>query len=408
MKTIRRILQALFLGSGLTISVGVLFLLLVRIERTVEAEGEVRVERFQVVRPQVTGLVSGVFVEAGETVSRGQALVALKDYELQRDLITARQSLNEARTRLEKSLVERRLLTADIQPLEVRKQAAELGQNAFEVALSASKVTQAEIELKGARDQLVKVRKLAGLGVMSQRDVEQAEQQQQLEEQRLAQSRLEERMVRFRRPSLDNDLELLKRQQNRQLSALEAEVRSLEGQVEQGAAQCQALEKLMSLHTLRAEMAGVVTGASLHDLLGRSVRPGEDLFNVIDVKSISFETRVPEQGIVRVRAGQRAYVEILGLPKQRFDVFHGEVGAVEQAPSAKEGAGPILYPVKIRLRDPWVVLAEGRTFYLRSGMQGTAQIAYRQNVPLLDALLDVLVGHSEVRPSARLRAERMQ
>src|SRR5205085_1857591 len=110
------------------------------------------------------GLVSGVFVQPGEIVSQGQALVELKDFESQRDLITVRQSLNEARARLQKSLVEHRFLVDDIQPLEVRKQAAELGQNAVETALSASKVTQAEIQLKGVRDRLAKVQKLAGLG----------------------------------------------------------------------------------------------------------------------------------------------------------------------------------------------------------------------------------------------------
>src|SRR5438132_14415807 len=115
------------------------------------------------------------------------------------------------------------------------------------MAVRAPTVTKAEIQLKGVRDRLAKVQKLAGLGVMSQQDVEQAIQQQQLEEQRLAQSRLEEQMTRIRRPSLDNDLELLKRGQNRQLSALEAEIRSLEDQVAQWAAQRQEIEKPMNL-----------------------------------------------------------------------------------------------------------------------------------------------------------------
>jgi multidrug resistance efflux pump len=403
MKTILRAVRVLPAGVALVLAATALFLVLGRIERTVEAGGEVRVERYQVVRPQVAGLVSGVLVQPGERVARDQVLVELKDYESQRDLITVRRSLNDARARLEKSRVERRLLRDDIQPLQVRKQAAELGQNAIEADLGASKVEQAAIQLKGARDRVAKVEKLAGLGLISQQDVEQARQEEKLQVQRLAQSRLEVRMTRLRGPSLDNDLEILKREQNRQLSALDAEIRSLEDEVAEWTAQLQQLEKIMSFHTLRAEMDGVVTGVPRRDLVGRSVQAGEVLFNVVDVTSIAFVTRVPEQDIVRVRAGQTAYIEIAGLPKQRFDVFQGEVGTVYQEPDAKAGAGTILYPVRIQLDTPWINLAEGGKFYLRSGMQGVAKIAYRRNVPILDALLDTLLGGSEVSANDRKR-----
>ncbi|HEX5717164.1 MAG TPA: efflux RND transporter periplasmic adaptor subunit [Thermoanaerobaculia bacterium] len=402
---IHRAIRMLPAGVALILAGAVLFLLLGRVERTVEAGGEVRVERYQVVRPQVAGLVSGLFVEPGETVSRGQVLLELKDYESLRDLITVRQSLNEARARLEKARVERRLLGENVQPLEVRRQDAELGQSAIEAALSASRVREAEIQLQGARDRLAKARKLAELGLVSSQDLEQAVQQEQIEQQRLAQSRLEERAARLRRPALDNDLELLKREQHRTLSALDADIRSFADEVAQWTAQLRELEKLMRLRTIRAEMDGVVTGAPMRSLLGRSVQAGEDLFNIIDVTSISFVTRVPEQAIVRVRAGQSAYVEIAGLPKQRFDIFEGEVGTVYQEPEPKAGEDSILYPVRIRLETPWITLAEGGRFYLRSGMQGVARIAYRRNVPIFDALWDELSGRSEVGAAGRKVAD---
>ncbi|HVG08063.1 MAG TPA: efflux RND transporter periplasmic adaptor subunit [Thermoanaerobaculia bacterium] len=398
---IHRAVRMLPAGVGLILAGALLFLLLGRVERTVEAGGEVRVERYQVVRPQVAGLVSGVFVEPGETVARGQVLLDLKDYESLRDLITIRQSLNEARARLEKAQVERRLLGEDVQPLEIRRQDAELGQSSIEAALSTSRVREAEIQLQGARDRLAKARKLSELGLVSSQDLEQAVQQEQIEQQRLAQSRLEERAARLRRPALDNDRELLKGEQHRALSALDADIGSFEDQVAQWTAQLRELEKLMRLRTIRAEMDGVVTGAPMRSLLGRSVQAGEDLFNIIDVTSISFVTRVPEQAIVRVRAGQAAYVEIAGLPKQRFDIFEGEVGTVYQEPEPKVGESTILYPVRIRLETPWITLTEGGRFYLRSGMQGVARIAYRRNVPIFDALWDELSGRSEVSTGGR-------
>jgi multidrug resistance efflux pump len=403
-KIVRRALRVLPAGIGLTLLAGGLFLLLGRIDRTVEAGGEVRVERYQVVRPQIAGLVSGVLVEPGARVTRGQVLLQLEDFQSQRDLITVRQSLNAASASLEKSRVERRLLAEGVQPLELRRQSAELGQSSLEAAVSASKVQESEILLQGAKDRLAKARKLSELGLLSQQDLEQAIQEKLVEEQRLAQSRLAEQLARSRQPSLANDLALLKQEQNRQLSALDAEIASLQDQVAQWTAQLREIESLLRLRTLRAEMDGVVTGVPVRDLLGRSVKAGEDLFTIIDVASISFLTRVPEQGIVRVRAGQTAYVEIAGLPKQRFDVFQGEVGVVEQAPETKADNGPILYPVRIRLATPWITLAEGGRFYLRSGMQGVAKIAYRRNVPLFDAIFDELVGRSETRRGGPQRA----
>jgi len=399
MKLVHRAIRVLPASVGLILCTIALFLLVARVQRTVDAGGEVRVERYQVVRPQIAGLVAGVYVQPGEWVSRGQVLVQLEDFQSRRDLMTVQQSLSDAQGRLEKSRVERQLLEATVQPLEIRKQDAALRENSIATALSASKVKEAEIQLMGAKERLAKARELSKLGLLSQQDLNQANQEEQLQEQRLAQSRLDEQLATIHRPALDNDLALLKSEQNRLRSSLDAEIRSLEDQVAQWTAQRREIEGMMGLRTLRAEMDGVVSAPPTRDLLGRSVKAGEDLFSVIDVTSISFLAHVPEEAIVRVRAGQTAYVEIAGLPKQRFDLFPGTVRAVEQEPEPKTGSGPIFYPVRLQLQTPWIVLAEGGKFYLRSGMQGAARIAYKRNVPLFEALVDLLVGRSEIRPS---------
>lgn len=396
MKTVRWVLRLLPIGVGLVVTTAVLFILLGRIERTVEAQGEVRVEKYQVVRPQVSGLVTQVLVQPGDRVEKGQPLIQLEDYDFQRNLISVRQSLNEARSRLQKLRLEHGLLRRDLYPLEVRRQKSELGRTSVEADLSSSRVKEAEIQLQAAQERLAKSQKLSDLGLISVQDLHETKNAELLAEQKLAQSRFEERLARDRLPAADNDLELLRSEQHRQLSTMEAEIRELEYQTEQWAVQLSKLEVLTAQHTIRSGIGGVVTGSPINDLMGRYVKAGEDLLNVIDDTSISFVTRVPEQAIVRVRSGQTAYVEIAGLPKQRFDIFRGEVGAVSQAPDLKESQSLTLYPVQIQLKTPWIPLEEGR-FYLRSGMQGVARIAYRRDVPVIDAIYDILVGRSEVQ-----------
>ncbi len=96
-----------------------------------------------------------------------------------------------------------------------------------------------------------------------------------------------------------------------------------------------------------------------------------------------------EQAIVRVRDGQPAQVDIAGLPRQRFRLFSGEVAKVAQDPTASDDTGPRRYAVEIRLREPAIDLDDGR-FVLRSGMRGTAKIAFQQRVPLIKGLFDFL------------------
>lgn len=392
MKTVRFVLRLLPIAVGLLLTGSLLFILLGRIERTVEGEGEVRIERYQVVRPQVSGLVVRVFVEPGDRVDTGEPLLQLEDHDFQRNLISVRQSLNETRSRLQKLRVEHQLLIHDLHPLEVRRQSSDLGRTSLEAELSESRVAEAEIQLRSMEERRTKAQKLADLGLLSEQDLQEARQAALLAEQKLAQSRLEERLARGRLPDAGHDLELLRGEQRRQIGTLEAEILELEYQAEQWRAQLAQLETLMSLHTIRSSIPGIVTGSPTNDLMGRYVKTGEDLLNVIDDRSISFVTRIPEQEIVRVRPGQAAYVEIAGLPKQRFDVFRGSVGTVSQAPEFQEDRSRTLYPVQIALKTPWIPLDEGR-FYLRSGMQGVARIAYRRNMPVIDAIYEILVGN---------------
>jgi multidrug resistance efflux pump len=395
MKTIRWILRLLPAGVACVLLLVLALVFFCRIERTVEARGEIRVRHYSVVRPQVAGLVVQVKAEPGDLVKRGQALIQLQDNDLQRELISARQRLAEARSRLHKLLLEQQIRSEAIHPLEIERQRFEIDRSSIEAALSASKVVEMEIELDAARQRHLQAAELARSGLISQRDLQQARQAELSAEQRLRQGRLQQRIVQSRRPFLDNELRLLQSEQRRSLGELEASLRECEAELGEWTEQWRQLERLKGLHTLRASMDGVVIGSSTNELLGQHVQAGQELFSVIDVSSIFFVTHVPEQALVRVRSGQPAYVEIAGLPKNQFKLFPGRVGKVSQEPELDpEGKVPF-YPVQIQMSNPWIALEEGR-FYLRSGMRGSAKIAYRRNVPVLEAIYEFLIGKPQI------------
>lgn len=399
MNGIRWLVRVFPITLAVMILLGVGFIAVARIQNSVEAQGEVHVERYQVVRPQVAGLVTEVRAEPGDWVRTGQVLLQLQDYQLQKDLLTARMSLDETRSRLQKLRTEQHLQLEILHPLKIERQRSEIGRSLLEKRLAASQVKEAELELEAARERLRQAEELTDEGLISERELQEHRQRALAAEQRHIQAGITERTVAMQTPTLETELELLTGEQNRELATLEAEIEGLETELAEWTGQVEQLEVLQELQTLRAQMDGVLVGSPVLDLLGQYVQAGQELMTIIDTASIQFVTLVPEQALVQVRAGQPAQVEIAGLPKNQFRLFTGRVAKVLQeprleSPSLTARQNP-LYPVQIRLEEPWIPLDEDR-FYLRGGMRGTAKIAYRRDVPLIRALYEFLVGKPQL------------
>lgn len=391
MRAIRRVLRLIPVLLGLLLVLGILLAALGRIDRTVGANGVVRIERYQVVRPQVAGLVTRVQVEPGDTVRPGQVLAEMRDYDLQRELLSVERQLlqersaqNEARRRLG-------VLTGSIQPAESGQERAELQRLEVEVERRAARVRELRVELAAEQSRLRRSEELGKAGLISVDELEEARNRTLQSEWRLKQGELEEQEGRAELRARREGGRLLGGQQEGNRLELEARIREqdlLIGRLEE---QLRQMREMSDLHTLRASVGGVVVGPSPEELMGRRPQAGEDLFQIIDVQSILFVAQVPEEQIVKVRPEQRAYVEVRGLPKRRFDVFLGRVRKVGQQPKLEEAGGRIFYDVEIALDSPWVDVERGR-FYLRNGMSGEAEIVYLAEVTVLEALWDLLVG----------------
>lgn len=397
-RSIRWFARAFPVGLGLIVVGALGFAFLVRIQRVVEAPGEVRVERYQVVRPQVSGLVMTIHAEPGERVYRGQVLLELRDHELERELSTTRRALEEIRTRLRKLGQELRIEREAIHPLELEIQRSAMARGAQEAELAASRVIEAELQFEAAKERSRQMTTLSDAGLVSQQELQESLRQEQAAEQRFFQAQIQERTARMEEPSLANQLQLLRGEQRRTVANLEAEREELEVQRVESMAQMDRLERLRALYTLDAGMDGVLVGFSPHELLGRHIAAGQELLTIIDDTSIQFRTRVPEHALVQVRSGQLAQVEIVGLPKDRFQLFSGRVEKIPRQPDMETATTDPSYPVEIRLDAPWIVLEEGR-FYLRGGMRGRAEIAYRHDISMLRVFYEFLIAKPQLPES---------
>lgn len=391
MRAIQRILRTIPVLVVLLLLLGLTFVAAGRIDRTVEAEGEVRIERYQVIRPQVPGLIARVRVQPGDTVRRGQVLAEMRDYDLQREVLSVERQLLQARSALHETLRRQGLLTERIQPVEAEKEQAEIRRMGVEIERRAARVRELRVELEAERNRLKRSEELGKAGLISETELEEARNRVAQAQWRLRQGELEEKEGRAELTAREQGRRLLGGQQQGSRLDVEGEIRELELQTSRLEEQLRQLREMAGLHMLRAAVGGVVVGPPPEDLVGRKPAAGEELFQVIDVRSIVFRAHVPEEQIVKVRQGQKAYVEVAGLPKRRFDVFLGQVRRVGQQPKLEEAKGRIFYDVEIALDTPWVEMERGR-FYLRNGMRGKAEVVYREEVTILEAVYDFLTG----------------
>ncbi len=408
MSAVRRLLRLFPIALCAALVVGLLLLFLLRIERTVEATGEVRVSSYQVVRPEVAGIVSEVYVEPGTMVAAGQMLCRLVDYEFERQLLAVRQQLGDALAR--RSALDRhhRLLEADVHPLELARQRKRLDGEHLEREAASYRAKEAEVQLRRAEETLARLQELGQAGLLSDQAINEARFDKEQIELQVERSRVEERLAREESEAGSDDFELLGAEQESALATLAAEQEQLTILIDQLSAQQTQLERIAELYLLRAEIDGLAVGDPVEELRGRRVAAGDEILSIIDTSSVHFVTYVPEAAIVKVDAGQEALVELTGLPKRNFDVFQGEVLKVAAEPQLRQTSEEILYPVEIHLRQPWVFWEDNR-FYLRTGMRGVARISYRNDVRFLRAIYELVVGDPAGRrapePSPAQRVE---
>ena len=368
------------------------FFTFARVAITERAPGEIEIGTYQKVRPEVGGIISRVGVRTGDAVAAGVPLFALADPQREMTLQQTLRELQETRISLAAAQREHDALVTRIHPLERTRQVNADAQVRLDIARSQARVQELRSLASALASKYTRMGELHEQGIASKAELDQAKDSAEQARWQLRQVEIEHEKSRLAADTSATDVDLGVKQQEAALATAKRDIEQLrarEAVLERSMAEAM---RLRQLETVRSQNAGIVVGSEPRELVGKRVEPGEIVFSVVDPAAIRFRALVSEEDVVPVRPGQQALIELAGLPKTKYRVFHGRVLTVDRQPVRSAPGEPGTYAVVIAVEDPWVKTAAGTTMYLPIGMRGTTRIISRPHVGVIEAVRDWLTG----------------
>ncbi len=318
-RLVRRVVGLTFLFLGALTAVSVLAVSLIHIDITIDAHGTLEPSAVWPVRSQESGIITTVFVTAGDTVQAGQILTQLDPL-----------ALKSIRAQLQADYELRRLELQGLRaahPLEKRRQQTRLAQN--EATLIQARASLRERMTRygfGSNiDSLLGAYTVGhhigiDLGVAEVRASEAALHNTQVEDALLSLNEL-----RFR-------------EHQTTINRLAAQIRAVD-------------ERLQRLK-ITAPITGVVLTEHIERQIGVFVREGDLVLNVAALDAWQVDLLVSERDIHKVRAGDTAKLKLQAFQATGEDLLYGHVRSVASdlvSVGAQTQAAPGLYRVTVSL-----------------------------------------------------------
>lgn len=292
----------------------------------------------------VGGRIDRIYVEEGDTVTKGQVLARLDTDDLELALTKARVALAEAELTVNSANV----------TLRTARHSLDEARDIYtwpEIKEMQEDVEEAEAFLQYVLDRGLSAETLA-----------------------YAQARLEtaEAKLNARVMSYDTEEVAIKKME---VAVAEQSLELAKLRVEQARQSLEYAQKQLDEATITAPFDGVIAKiyAEEGDVIPPPTMASQAIIHLVDLTTMELNVEVDEIDIPDVKVGQRAIIDVDALPEVEFE---GEVTFVSSL--AEEEAGVVLYEVKIAFNVP-----EGSG--LRVGMSADADIiiAERQNVLLV-------------------------
>ena len=349
----------------------------------------------KVVQPLETGVVTAIAVRDGQSVKKGQVLVALEPTETETDRNRLKGELSAAQ--LEAARLSAVSLGApfaaprgvDPAALAVARQqaVAARAELAEKVATLDRQIEQHRAEIAEAR--LAEARLVALLpfdqkAVSAFEDLDKAGFGSKLklaEAQEKAEDTARQLAVqKAKTPELDAEIAALERQRAETVAeTAKTDLGSLaDAKVKAASLQQQvtAAEQRLRTRSLAAPTDGTVQELAIHTV-GGVVEPGQTLLRIAPAgSSVEVEAKLSNRDAGFVRAGMPVVIKVETFPFTRYGVMKGEVLDVsDDAVSDKrpDGSEELTYMVHMRL-DRDTLQVDGHTMRLTSGMAVTAEV----------------------------------
>ncbi len=270
--------------------------------------GTVEPRRRSQVASEVNGIVSDLYVEAGQRVQQGEALLKLRPESL-------------------KIILQARRATAT----QYREELAELknGSRPEERQEAQAEMQEAEAELKQAQREKNRQRGLSARGVASAQTREDAETQFNVAQKRLTRARKRHQLVvQGPRPE---------------------RIASAEAQYQAAQAEVDRIQYDLSRSTVAAPFTGFVV--MKHTEIGQWLDRGDPIVTLIELSTARITVPLPERYAAQLKIGNNGLVQLDAFPGRSWQ---GTVAAV--IPQATESR---TYPVVVDVTNPKAEIKSG-------------------------------------------------
>ncbi|MDZ8088670.1 MAG: efflux RND transporter periplasmic adaptor subunit [Nostoc sp. DedQUE12b] len=289
------------------------------VQESSEFIGSLEAPRSVIIKPQVEGRITEIFIQEGNRVQQGQVIISLQSDNVQAQLLQARGSLQQAQARLaelqagtrQEEVAQARALLAQAQ---ARFRDAQSGSQPEEIAQAEAQIQSAKSDVELAQSRAKRYAQLRKEGAVSQDTLEGYVKEQQSAEAALvvAQKRLDQ--LRQSRRSSINELAGALEQQKQNLRQLEngsrpEEIAQARSQVTQAAGQLQAAQVQLQYTKVLAPFTGTV--GDIPTKVGDFVERADQLTTLTRNDSLELNISVPLEEARKLR---------LGLPVQMLNV----------------------------------------------------------------------------------------
>ncbi len=320
---------------------------------TISVTGALSAERDVVLSPKNTGRVKSVTVREGDRVSAGQIVMVQESSMSNLSVQEARAAVAMAEARLARSITGMKVQPAStdasirgakatLDAAEARMRAVDAGARPQERAAAEEAVNVAQANMENARQNYVRIKGLFERDAIGrqQLDVAKANLTAAEAQHRSAQQNLN--MVQEGSRQEDIDAARANVQQAKEaLAAAEtgrsqnslrvqevAEAKAAVAQAKTGLAQSmQVVDDCIT----RSSISGVVAQRDTEP--GAMLDGGKPAMRIVDMNSIYYEARVPENLVRYVRSGQAVHVSVDAFPGQSFKGVVAKIYPVGQAGS---------------------------------------------------------------------------
>jgi HlyD family secretion protein len=348
---------------------------------TVTASGEVRPVRYIKLTSEVPGRILEIYVNPGDQVTKGQALVRVDPTQLQ--------SSQEAQWAATQASLN------DVQNSRNAVAAAQQGLVVAEAAVSQAKqaTVSAQIDLKTAERELKRATNLVEANVMSRSEYDLARDRYEQAKAKLDASNLAVR-------------EANERANSQRVAVKEAQtgVRSSEMRANQQAAilrgQSSQREKATQYSPLNGVVADIPTRVGEYAVSALSSTP---LMTIADMSTITVDVNVDETEIANVEVGQEAKIKVDALGEKEIRAVVTQKNPLAVAKSDTQGGlsnrvnvqEAKEFKVTLELRD----LADDLRNQLRPGMSATATVTTKTKNNVIAVPLQAIVEKAPATPS---------